>query len=320
MSAGCPICTPLGISCEKGYPDPRKCPSYQGTTETTTASRDEEIDDDAHLVPWTGNSLGARGLSFLAACGATNLSAIVGLSDAGKSTFLLMVYLLLARGYRLRTGNFAGSLTLGGWDHLARQMRLTSPDQPRFPPHTPIGAGRHPGMLHLRLCVPEGGMTDLLLTDASGEWFREWTVEPEGSAAEGARWIVEKADAFLLFVDCARLSGEPRTVAAPFASTLRLAERLRDHASGRRVGIVWSKADRAPLPDIRRRLQEQFARFFPDHASFEVTVDALRDPTSNRLMHYVEAVDWVAQPRPEGISLPDVTTDSEDLFFQIGRS
>jgi hypothetical protein len=318
VSVGCPICTPLGISCEKGYTDPRKCPSYQGAARAA-AGEDAGSGEDVHLVPWTGNSLGSRGLSFVAARGATRLLGIVGLSDAGKSTFLLMLYLLLARGHSLRTGSFAGSFTLGGWDHLARRMRLTSPEQPRFPPHTPIGAGRYPGMLHLRLRPTEGAMTDLLLTDASGEWFREWTVDAEASAAEGARWIVDQADAFLLVVDCARLSGEPRTVAAPFASTVRLAERLRDHAGGRRIGVVWAKADQTPLPEIRRRLEEQFARFFPDHASFEVTVDAVRDPTTDRLVQYLEAVDWVAEPRAGGLLLPELAANEEDLFLRIGR-
>lgn len=317
MSVGCPDCTPLGISCEKGFPDPRKCPKYGGATRA--AAREEGDAGDVHLVPWTGNSLGSRGLSFVAAHGATHLVGIVGLSDAGKSTFLLMAWLLLARGHSLKTGCFAGSCTLGGWDHLARGMRLTSPDQPRFPPHTPIGAGRHPGMLHLRLRAPEGRVTDLLLTDASGEWFREWIVEEEGPAAEGARWIVSKADAFLLFVDCARLSREPRTAAAPFASTLRLAERLRDHANGRRVGIVWAKADHEPLPALKQRLDVQFERFFPGHASFEVTVDAVRDPANDRLMQYLDAVDWVAQPRTAGVRLPELATDADDLFFRIGR-
>ena len=318
MNVGCATCTPLGISCEQGYPDPRTCPNYQGVTRTA-ATDDGGSAEDVHLVPWTGNSLGSRGLSFVAARGATQLLGVVGLNDAGKSTFLLMLYLLLSRGHGLRTGSFAGSFTLGGWDHLARRMRLTSPEQPRFPPHTPIGAGRHPGMLHLRLRLAEGGMTDLLLTDASGEWFREWTIDAKGPAAEGARWIVDQADAFLLFVDCARLSGEPRSVAAPFASTLRLAERLRDHANGRRVGIVWAKADQVPLPEVRRRLEEQFARFFPGHASFEVTVEAVRDQASDRLVQYLNAVDWMAEPRTGGLRLPDLAPGAEDLFFRIGR-
>lgn len=316
MSTGC-ICPDLGISCERGYSDLRECPSFDAGRVTNEAAGMPD-DDDVHLVPWTGNSLGARGLSFITARGATHLLGVVGLSGAGKSTFLLMLYLLQSRGHSLGTGSFAGSATLGGWDLLARGMRLTSPDQPRFPPHTPISAGRYPGMLHLALRTPEGQLRDLVLTDASGEWFREWTIDPQSPAAEGARWIVAEADAFLLFVDCERISGAPQSAAGSFRETLRLAERLRDHANGRRVGIVWSKADQQAIPRLRDRLDEQLGRFFPDHASFDVTVQAVRDGTDARLGRYLEAVDWAAQPRPRGLRIPDVTPEAPDLFLRIG--
>lgn len=316
MNAGC-ICPDLGISCERGYSDLRECPSFDAGRATDEVAGPPH-DDDVHLVPWTGNSLGARGLSFITARGATHLLGVVGLSDAGKSTFLLMLYLLQSRGQSLSTGSFAGSATLGGWDLLARGMRLTSPDQPRFPPHTPISAGRYPGMLHLALRTPEGQLRDLVLTDASGEWFREWTIDPQSPAAEGARWIVAEADAFLLFVDCERLSGAPQSAAGSFRETLRLAERLRDHANGRRVGIVWSKADQQAIPRLRDRLNEQFGRFFPDHASFDVTVQSVRDGAGARLARYLEAVDWAAQPRTRGLRIADVTPEVNDLFLRIG--
>jgi hypothetical protein len=129
---------------------------------------------------------------------------------------------------------------------------------------------------------------------------------------------VAEADSFLLFVDCERLSGAPQSVAGPFRETLRLAERLRDHANGRRVGIVWAKADQQPLPRFRTRLEEQLGRFFPDHASFDVTVQAVRDGTGERLNRYLEAVDWAAKPRDRGLRLADVTPEAPDLFFRIG--
>jgi hypothetical protein len=262
--------------------------------------------------------LGSHGLAFVAAHGSARLIGVVGLPDAGKSTFLLMFYLLLARGNRLRAGTFAGSFTLGGWDHLAQGMRLTSPDQPRFPPHTPIGAGRCPGVLHVRLRTGPGKLTDLLLTDASGEWFREWALEGGGAGAEGARWITDHADAFLLFVDCGMFADEAKAVST-FRETSRLAERLRDQAAGRRVGVIWAKADKVPIPEFKARLDMLLSRFFPGHASFEVTIEAVHDEGTSRLGRYLEVVDWAAEPRPVGIRLPDIIPQREDLFFWIGR-
>jgi hypothetical protein len=173
-------------------------------------------------------------------------------------------------------------------------------------------------MLHLRLRTPSGKLTDLLLTDASGEWFRNWSTDATGALAEGARWIVDSADAFLFFVDCARLSGPPETLGGPFGETLRLAQRLRDSAGERRVGIVWAKADREIPPQIKTRLEEQFQRFFPGHESFEVTVDAVRDGFVDRRLRYLDAVDWAAEPRTTGLRLPVVMLDTDDLFFRMG--
>jgi hypothetical protein len=173
-------------------------------------------------------------------------------------------------------------------------------------------------MLHLRLRTPSGKLTDLLLTDASGEWFRNWSTDATGALAEGARWIVDSADAFLFFVDCARLSGPPETLGGPFGETHRLAQRLRDSAGERRVGIVWAKADREIPPQIKTRLEEQFQRFFPGHESFEVTVDAVRDGFVDRRLRYLDAVDWAAEPRTTGLRLPVVMLDTDDLFFRMG--
>ncbi len=303
-----------GISCDEGYVDYAKCPHFQAESGKRPALRQE----GERVVPWTGNTLGVRALSFVAARGPTRLIGLLGHTDAGKSTFLSLFYLLLARGNRFPAGRFAGSYTLEGWDNLARSLRLQSPDRPAFPPHTPSGSGRVPGLLHLALREPQGALMDLILTDASGEWFENWAANEGAESAAGARWIAEHAHAFLLFIDCARLSESPVQAAKTFAETVRLAQRLRDHAQERRVGLVWAKSDREPIPKFRERLESRLSELFPDAKSFWVSTEMVRDPAL--VSRYLEAVAWAAASGPfTQAAFPDGRDLGADPFYQIGR-
>lgn len=246
------------------------------------------------IVPWTGNTLGSTALSFVAARSPTRLVALIGATGAGKTTFLTMEYLLLARGYAWADGSFAGSVTLEAWENLARHLRLQSPDQPRFPPHTPAQAGRFPGMLHLSFRRSNDRMDDVVITDAPGEWFEEWAIDQSSENAEGARWIGDHAHAFLLFVDCEALAGPVNEAAQTFSQTVRLASRVRDVARGRAVGIIWAKSDRTPADTYRTRLLKTFNSFFPDHAEFHVTVESANDPDDGRRREFIKAMSFAA--------------------------
>lgn len=315
MRGWCDRCSPLGIACDLGIEPREKCPNFKGAADSGQREGPALESGPGHRVPWTGNTLGTRGLSFLSSYGRTRMVGIVGLAEAGKSTFLTMLYLLLARGFRLGSGHFAGSTTLEGWDNLARSLRLAPPDRPHFPHHTPVGGGRGAGLLHLSFRHADDKLLDLVLTDASGEWFRAWATSPESPGAEGARWIVEHAHAFLLFVDCAKLAGDVPEAVATLSATVLLAERLRDHARGRRVGVVWAKADHAPHPKLHQRLNDALNRLFPEHEAFHVTTEAVRDLQTERLESYLKAADYAAGPRPTGIPVMDAVYTEQDPFL-----
>lgn len=75
--------------------------------------------------------------------------------DAGKTSLLAAFYLLIARGIRPDGVEFAGSVTLEGWENIAGSLRWTSASGPTFPPHTSTGGGRD-GMLHFALDARQG--------------------------------------------------------------------------------------------------------------------------------------------------------------------
>ena len=142
---------------------------------------------------------------------------IFGPESAGKTTILGSFYLLLGRGALTTEENvFSNSYTLTGWEAVAASMRWRpGPQPPRFPPHTPSGTARAPGMLHLAFRRKDGSLRDLLFADAPGEWFRKWAVNQEALDAEGARWIARHADVTLLIADRQALSGSKMAVDAP---------------------------------------------------------------------------------------------------------
>ncbi|MBK9645987.1 MAG: hypothetical protein IPO67_12680 [Deltaproteobacteria bacterium] len=232
------------------------CPYAKGSAEKTEAPV-QGTDDESGRVCWNGQTLGLDDLGNLTPRARSITLGVLGDHDAGKTTMLIGAYLALLRGERLAAARFAGSRTLGAWEALASWSRFSDATQrASFPPHTSIGAGRTPGLLHLALRRGDGSSRDTLLIDAPGEWFSRWATDESAAAAEGARWVVEHADVLVVVLDSQRLTGERRGAARGDAQ--RLIERLGNHRAGRPVLVVWTKADHQPPDGIRRQVQETY--------------------------------------------------------------
>lgn len=199
---------------------------------------------------------------------------VLGAHDAGKTTLLTGTYLALHRGHRLADARFAGSRTLGAWESLAAWTRFEdAARQPTFPPHTPRGTSRVPGLLHLALRDSHDALRDVLLADAPGEWFTRWSLREDGEDAIGARWVVRHADTFLIFADGERLSGSDRGKARN--DTRQLIERLGNHVAARPTVFVWAKSDHKPPGAIQ---------------------DALRNALKDHIPHAVEVSTTTTEP------------------------
>ncbi len=259
-----------GETCQDGNLRLEECPHWnQGASDEPLDAAATPTHDDSERVPWSGNSLGQldEGLLF---GGDTTLVGVLGSHDAGKTTLLLATYLSCLAGHLVAGAQFAGSRTLGAWEALAAWVRFEHPLQMlTFPPHTPRGPHRIPGLLHFALRERNRTPRHVLLADAPGEWFTNWAVNEHADNAEGARWVVERADAFLVLADSVRLSGEERGSAR--SQVRQLIERLAAHRRGRPVALVWAKADQTvpePISDaVRRALHE----FIPGAPEFTVT-------------------------------------------------
>jgi len=229
--------------------------------------------EEGNRLPWTGNTLGEMDLRFVTGAAQPQVVGIIGAFNAGKTTLLTTLYLLMGRGYKPSGYSFAGSYTLGGWENLAHHLRHANDSPPTFPPHTTSNQGRRPGLLHLSLRPDDNvnqSLLDVLLTDAPGEWFERWAVDKTNSQAEGARWLAEHANSFALVADSEALSGPERGLMRH--SLRQLAKRLSVEARGRPIALVWAKSDALLKPELRAELDRELAAMFPLFRTFEISV------------------------------------------------
>lgn len=287
-------------ACALGIRVPAECPLWSGSEPRAEVAPSAAL--TAARVPWSGSALGLSDLTNLVPRGRSILIGVLGAHDAGKTTLLTGNYLQLLRGHTLAGARFAGSRTLGAWESLAAWVRFDDAARPpSFPPHTPRGTSRVPGLLHLALRGPQDEFRDVLLTDAPGEWFTSWAIREDAPDAEGARWIARHADAFLVLADCVRLRGAERGQARN--DIRQLLERLSNHVASKPTVLVWAKADQAPPDGIRGAIRRVLKELIP-HAT-EVDSSAARLETIARALEAALGPAWVP-PRARPVDEPIV--------------
>ena len=230
---------------------------------------------------------------------------------------------LLAAWYVLLAGGaspspeqrFCGSYSLAGWEDVANALRWDpGPVPPSFPPHTTSQSTRVPGLLHLSFRRGKGGPANYLVTDAPGEWFRDWALNQEALGAEGARWAAEHADAFVLVADREALAGQHR--AAARTDMQILARRLGVEAAGRPVALVWTKADIPVDSDTEAKVRKVVNRAIPSVAEFTVGVKPSPDgsATSDAFM---ELLRWFLNITRPSVRLPPPESQNADSVFML---
>lgn len=224
--------------------------------------------------------------------------ALLGDSDAGKTSFLVTMYLHLVRGKPIGELRFAGSWTLGAWEALAAKMRWSGTEPPGFPPHTPRGQARRPGLLHLALRNAQGTLVDVLFADAPGEWFERWSVDRNAPEAEGARWLEAYADAAVVFLDSERLS-DPARWGSTRTKALQLLTRVADAYDNRPWRAVWSKHDQFQDNPAATVVAGHLTRLNPN-AVFHIVSANVDQPARG----VIETVSWLISEAQRGLHAP----------------
>jgi GTPase SAR1 family protein len=199
--------------------DPTSCENFVQAPAVSTSNSQSEAQlapiglpraDAVRKFP-AGFELGTQDAYEIMWARYTHLIAILGEWNAGKTSFLLSLYLMASRGNLPRSLAFAGSETLPGFEARARHIRRWSggpvPDQ--IADHTSLSDPRQPAFLHLSMAERADGSnkTDLLLTDLPGEWT-ESLVNKASSAAR--MQFLRRADGIIVVLDAPHLAGDGR--------------------------------------------------------------------------------------------------------------
>lgn len=320
MSKECPFggCYAPEISCANGEAKHEECEHWKSLDITHAASDSPNPTETwEYRFPWTGNAMGVEDLNYLAGSGTARLLTLAGAANAGKTSLLAAFYLLIARGVSPQGVSFAGSLTLEGWENIASSLRWSSRCGPSFPPHTSSGTGRRPGLLHLSL-ANEDRICDLLAADAPGEWFTEWATNKGSSLAQGARWLSETSDVFLIIADSQALSGSQRGQARK--GLFDLLRRVGDQLHGRPVGLVWTKSDITVPTEIEKAVEEAATRSLSEYRSFRVS---MHPPASgdndNRGRGIIELFSWILTVKSNGYEYPIELGPERHLLRAYGK-
>lgn len=297
-------------SCVTGFMEVTECPHYQ--EDSGQGSTDPTADDER--FPWTDRPFGLKDLRFLSSVRRPHVVGVVGPADAGKTTLLGMLFLMIYRGHQIMDdAAFAGSFTLQGWENIVRHLQLNSDGPIQFPPHT-TQAGRLPGLLHLRFSVDGGSDRDFLLSDAPGEWFSSWTDDAEAEDAAGARWIAANADTVVIVADTKALTGPQK---GPARTNLEfLIRRVQGNFRKDAVALLWSKTD-IPRPDeLVATINRHFDGCFPGAPVFSVQIpDKEEKAEESPLEALRELFQWVFASVPERIIVDWPVSKDVDPFL-----
>lgn len=263
----------------------------------------------SNFVSWNGHLIGSD-ISSLAAHGRPLIIALMGPKDAGKTTFLVTAYSGLRLGSKIALGTFAGSNTLAAWEELSAWTRSKVDRPGSFPPRTSSSSLNSAGLLHIAIRTPEGSLRDILFTDAPGEWFHKWVVKADGKEAEGARWISENADAFLVFADSDTLAGKDRGPAK--GELINLIGRISTIIENRPASVVWAKSDISVPTGIKSVIDNAQNNNLPGSSSWEVSYK--KPKTIQKAVS--DIINLAAQPRFSSRILEPVVEISPFLAFR----
>lgn len=320
------ICTFEGCTAPKGLcrkqldPEYQNCEHYSvesdsGTPSVEASKSKRKKSTQSNALPWTGEPFQPEDISTVSARSSPAIIGMIGTPDAGKTSYLGMLYTLLFNGRKFENWNFAGSLTLAAWETLAQYMKIRKDGTLKFPPSTPSNRDFYK-LYHLALKNSNGAFKDVLFADSSGEVFTKWSINIDDPAAENAKWIYENSSAFVLFVDVVALI-ERRGAAKQ--QVAQIAEQLSRNLRGRPVTIAWSKSDRLGEvgSQVKDSLIEDLVEALPKATVLHISNFSKENPdlychqnnlaaTSSLLSALSKSSELVVAPQ---VSYPD------DLFF-----
>jgi hypothetical protein len=196
--------------CILGRPSPQECEHY-GLQDEPAVPAETEKEKVTEVLQegrsfHVGAELGTSDIHQISGGSYPHIIGVMGPFNAGKTCFLLSLYLMASRQLLPESYLFRRSLTLQGFEDRARKLREWSggPLPEELADHTVLQDPRQPGFLHLGF-LRKGEPVDLFFSDVPGEW----TTSLAKSAEMAHRWdFLRRADGIIIVVDGEELIGE----------------------------------------------------------------------------------------------------------------
>ncbi|WP_241314041.1 TRAFAC clade GTPase domain-containing protein [Chryseobacterium arthrosphaerae] len=287
------------LACHEGKKNIAECEFWIGSEKVKTeiVSKNSTLKKTKRAVlPWSGDALGIEEIGKVSYRNSPIIFGLIGKANAGKTTYLAMLYTLFLRGGKLKDFKFCGTKTIKAWDELYERLKVQK-EKVAFPDPTPVQYLR---LLHLALRNESKRLKDLFFADASGEVFSMWSQNKDDENAENARWVYKYANAFILFIDCKDLI-KRKTLSK--TELIDIAQMLNHDLKDRPVIAVWSKSDEKNNvnPKIREKLTEELKELFENYEELDISNFSIDDPdilvhennlsVLNKLLHRTLNVD-----------------------------
>ena len=270
-------------------------------------------------IPWSGDFLQPDEIDLLAHRGTPKIIGLIGSSGAGKTTYLAMLYTLLFNGKPIEGWDFAGSYTLSGWELQAKTLQVEENGKVRHPDATPSDKDFY-SLYHLAL-RNENHLHDILFADSSGEVFSNWADNVDDPSAENARWIYEKSQGFLFFIDCQSIIDQRGRARLEI---VQLAEQVKKGLDDRPIVLLWSKADLADgmRSNIVESIETSLKTLFPDAISLQISNYSKSDSDElchiNNLKGTESLLNQMDNPQP--LTVAPMELESSDFFLKYRGS
>lgn len=217
--AGCTVAD-TGI-CLLSHSDPNTCPHFDAARDREESAKPvPQAPELTEPLPLPGSAargfpagleLGTEDAAETMGARYSYLVGILGSWDAGKTCFLLSLYLMASHGAIPPKYLFAGSQTLPGFEARARRIRRWKggPLPEQLADHTSLAHPRQPAFLHLALRETGGAkrLFDVMLTDLPGEWSKDLV---DRAATADRFTFLRRSDGIIVVVDGPLLNSKSR--------------------------------------------------------------------------------------------------------------
>lgn len=309
----CPA--PKGLCAETMSHEYHNCDYWDSSAKENSVSKANPKSKGSNPLPWSGLEMTPDDLGLFSSRSTPIIIGAIGAANAGKTSYLGMLYTLLFNGYAFDRWNFSGSYSLIAWEKLAQYLRIKPSGTVEFPEPTPANPGFY-NLYHLALRKDDDQLYDVLFADSSGEVYSSWAENIDDSNVDSARWIYKHSSAFVFFIDCEALISQRGAAKQQIAL---LAQQVAANLNGRPLAVVWSKADRIKevRENIKIAVEETVKTCFPNSTSFEISNFSKDDPDTlchvNNLGVTESLIDAVSSPPKLKLDL--FVEQSTDFFF-----